>query len=134
MSQCTFYFTYFTCTIWTICICTLCFTFFEALDENSSVVRLQSGVVLEKLDSHLAEHGLMVPLDLGAKGSCQLGGNVSTNAGGLRLLRYYLYWNVFTYIKYFACCVIAQSTIKTECNSWKREICDWWRGNWRRQH
>ena len=69
----------------------LYFTFFEALDENSSVVRLQSGVVLEKLDSHLAEHGLMVPLDLGAKGSCQLGGNVSTNAGGLRLLRYYLY-------------------------------------------
>ena len=29
-----------------------------------------------------------MPLDLGAKGSCQLGGNVSTNAGGLRLLRY----------------------------------------------
>ena len=85
----------------TICICTLCFTFFEGLDENSSVVRLQSGVVLEKLDSHLAEHGLMVPLDLGAKGSCQLGGNVSTNAGGLRLLRYYLYKNVITYTKYF---------------------------------
>jgi len=30
----------------------------------------------------------MAPLDLGAKGSCRLGGNVSTNAGGLRLLRY----------------------------------------------
>ena len=29
-----------------------------------------------------------MPLDLGAKGSCQIGGNVSTNAGGLRLLRY----------------------------------------------
>ena len=51
------------------------------------MVRIQAGVVLEKLDSYLAEHGLMVPLDLGAKGSCQLGGNVSTNAGGLRLLR-----------------------------------------------
>lgn len=63
-------------------------TIFSALDENSSVVRLQAGVVLEKLDTHLAEYGLMVPLDLGAKGSCQLGGNVSTNAGGLRLLRY----------------------------------------------
>jgi len=43
---------------------------------------------LEQLDQHLAEHDLMVPLDLGAKGSCQIGGNVSTNAGGLRLLRY----------------------------------------------
>jgi D-2-hydroxyglutarate dehydrogenase len=30
----------------------------------------------------------MMPLDLGAKGSCQIGGNVSTNAGGLRLVRY----------------------------------------------
>lgn len=30
----------------------------------------------------------MFPLDLGAKGSCQIGGNISTNAGGLRLLRY----------------------------------------------
>lgn len=29
-----------------------------------------------------------MPLDLGAKGSCQIGGNISTNAGGLRLLRY----------------------------------------------
>ncbi|XP_023247156.1 D-2-hydroxyglutarate dehydrogenase, mitochondrial-like [Copidosoma floridanum] len=30
----------------------------------------------------------MMPIDLGAKGSCLIGGNVSTNAGGLRLLRY----------------------------------------------
>ena len=44
--------------------------------------------MLEKLDAHLHEKGLMAPLDLGAKGSCHIGGNVSTNAGGLRLLRY----------------------------------------------
>ena len=58
------------------------------IDVLSGVVRTQAGVVLEKFDTHLAEHGLMAPLDLGAKGSCQIGGNVSTNAGGLRLLRY----------------------------------------------
>lgn len=29
-----------------------------------------------------------MPLDLGSKGSCQIGGNIATNAGGLRLLRY----------------------------------------------
>ena len=52
------------------------------------MVRTQSGVVLEKLDAHLEDHGLMAPLDLGAKGSCHIGGNVATNAGGLRLLRY----------------------------------------------
>ena len=52
-----------------------------------SRVTWQAGVVLEQLDTALAGHGLMVPLDLGAKGSCHIGGNVSTNAGGLRLLR-----------------------------------------------
>ena len=31
---------------------------------------------------------MMMPLDLGAKGSCHIGGNVATNAGGIRLLRY----------------------------------------------
>ena len=48
----------------------------------------QSGCVLEQLDDRLAEQNLMMPLDLGAKGSCHIGGNVSTNAGGIRLLRY----------------------------------------------
>ncbi|KAG8287826.1 D-2-hydroxyglutarate dehydrogenase, mitochondrial, partial [Homalodisca vitripennis] len=48
----------------------------------------QAGCVLEALDTALAEHGLMMPLDLGAKGSCHIGGNIATNAGGLRLLRY----------------------------------------------
>ena len=58
------------------------------MDILSGVVRTQAGVVLEKLDSFLTDRDLMAPLDLGAKGSCQIGGNVSTNAGGLRLLRY----------------------------------------------
>ena len=42
----------------------------------------QAGCVLEQLDNHAGEHGHTMPLDLGAKGSCQIGGNVSTNAGG----------------------------------------------------
>nr|XP_045618024.1 D-2-hydroxyglutarate dehydrogenase, mitochondrial-like isoform X2 [Procambarus clarkii] len=60
----------------------------ENVDTWSGVVTCQSGCVLEALDRHVSEFGLMVPLDLGAKGSCHIGGNVSTNAGGLRLLRY----------------------------------------------
>lgn len=44
--------------------------------------------MLENLEKHAAENGLIMPLDLGAKGSCLIGGCVSTNAGGLRLLRY----------------------------------------------
>ena len=40
----------------------------ESVDANSSVATVQSGVVLERLDSALrSDHGLMVPLDLGAK-------------------------------------------------------------------
>ena len=52
------------------------------------VLVCQAGCILEKLDSAVAEYNLMMPLDLGAKGSCHIGGNVSTNAGGIRLLRY----------------------------------------------
>lgn len=48
----------------------------------------ESGCILENVDNYVREHNLIMPLDLGAKGSCQIGGNVSTNAGGLRLLRY----------------------------------------------
>ena len=54
----------------------------------SGVLTLDAGVVLENADSYLAERGHLFPLDLGAKGSCCVGGNVATNAGGLRLLRY----------------------------------------------
>ena len=60
----------------------------ENFDEDSMAVVCGAGTVLQALDAFLAERGCMVPLDLGSKGSCVLGGNVSTNAGGLRLLRY----------------------------------------------
>lgn len=54
----------------------------------AGVLVCQAGCILETLEEELARHQLMMPLDLGAKGSCHIGGNVSTNAGGLRLLRY----------------------------------------------
>jgi FAD/FMN-containing dehydrogenase len=57
-------------------------------DSVSGVVTLESGVILEQLDQWLKERGHICPLDLGAKGSCHVGGNLATNAGGLRLLRY----------------------------------------------
>ncbi|XP_055606108.1 D-2-hydroxyglutarate dehydrogenase, mitochondrial-like [Uranotaenia lowii] len=60
----------------------------EQVDEYSGILVCQSGCVLETLEEKAKEKGLVMPLDLGAKGSCHIGGNVSTNAGGLRLLRY----------------------------------------------
>ncbi|CAN0327306.1 unnamed protein product, partial [Laminaria digitata] len=59
-----------------------------SFDPLAGVLVCEAGCILEALDSFLAERGFTMPLDLGAKGSCQIGGNVSTNAGGLRLLRY----------------------------------------------
>ncbi|KAK1751801.1 hypothetical protein QBC47DRAFT_391068 [Echria macrotheca] len=57
-------------------------------DEVSGTLVAEAGVILEVADQFLASKGYIFPLDLGAKGSCQLGGNLATNAGGLRLLRY----------------------------------------------
>ncbi|XP_055331951.1 D-2-hydroxyglutarate dehydrogenase, mitochondrial-like [Paramacrobiotus metropolitanus] len=59
-----------------------------SLDKISGVAIAQSGTVLETLENHAMENDRIVPLDLGAKGSCHIGGNVATNAGGLRFLRY----------------------------------------------
>ncbi|WWD20000.1 hypothetical protein CI109_104473 [Kwoniella shandongensis] len=60
----------------------------RSFDPVSGVLVADAGVILEAADHHLAEKGFIFPLDLGAKGSCHIGGNVATNAGGLRLLRY----------------------------------------------
>ena len=60
----------------------------RSFDEVSGVLVADAGVILEVADNYLAEKNNIFPLDLGAKGSCQIGGNVAANAGGLRLLRY----------------------------------------------
>lgn len=60
----------------------------EHVDETSGILVCQSGCILEKLEEHVSDRGLCMPIDLGAKGTCHIGGNVSTNAGGLRLIRY----------------------------------------------
>eukprot|EP01147_Barroeca_monosierra_P004206 gene4206-6552_t len=59
-----------------------------SLDKVSRILTCQAGCVLENLNTYLSEYDLMMPLDLGAKGSCHIGGNIATNAGGLRFLRY----------------------------------------------
>jgi D-lactate dehydrogenase (cytochrome) len=60
----------------------------RSFDTTSGILKADTGVVLEVADQFLAENGYIFPLDLGAKGSCHIGGTVATNAGGLRLLRY----------------------------------------------
>ena len=57
-------------------------------DAVSGILTCDAGVILEAADGYLRDRGYIFPLDLGAKGSCHVGGNVACNAGGLRLLRY----------------------------------------------
>ena len=58
------------------------------IPSSSGILTCQAGCVLENLSLYLEDRDYIMPLDLGAKGSCHIGGNVATNAGGLRLLRY----------------------------------------------
>lgn len=60
----------------------------EAMDVDGGTVTAQAGVPLETLQRHVEERGWMFPVDIGARGSCQIGGIIATNAGGNRVLRY----------------------------------------------
>lgn len=59
-----------------------------SFDATTGILVSEAGAVLQNLDETVSKQGYVLPLDLGAKGSCCIGGNVATNAGGLRLLRY----------------------------------------------
>lgn len=63
-------------------------TAIEEIDPVGGTATVEAGAVLQIVQETLAEHGLLFPLDLGARGSCTIGGNVSTNAGGINVLRY----------------------------------------------
>ena len=58
------------------------------IDADDFTAEVEAGAVLQTIKDTLAEAGLFFPLALGSQGSCQLGGNLSTNAGGLNVLRY----------------------------------------------
>lgn len=60
----------------------------EEIDEKSRTITLQSGVIVEDAINAVNEKNLLLPLNFGAKGSAQIGGVVSTNAGGLRVIKY----------------------------------------------
>jgi FAD/FMN-containing dehydrogenase len=60
----------------------------EEIDPIGRTATLEAGVVLQALQDAAREHGLLFPVDLGARGSCTVGGNVATNAGGISVIRY----------------------------------------------
>ncbi len=60
----------------------------EEIDPKSRTMTVQAGVILENVQKAATKENLLFPLNYGAKGSAQIGGAISTNAGGLRVFRY----------------------------------------------
>ena len=58
------------------------------VDTIGGTVRVEAGAVTEAVHQHVAPYGLTWPVDFASKGSSQVGGNISTNAGGVKVIRY----------------------------------------------
>ena len=60
----------------------------EEIDAFGRTMTVESGVILENIHEAAMEYDLLFPLNFGARGTAQIGGCISTNAGGLRVLRF----------------------------------------------
>ena len=60
----------------------------EELDEQAMTMTVRAGTPLQAVQEAAAARGLLYPVDLGARGSATIGGNLSTNAGGVQVIRY----------------------------------------------
>ncbi len=58
---------------------------FDAVDR---LLTVQAGMALQAVHNAAREHGLQYPVDFASRGSCSIGGNIATNAGGIRVIRY----------------------------------------------
>tara|TARA_R110001583_G_scaffold71050_6_gene200624 strand:+ start:66215 stop:67687 length:1473 start_codon:yes stop_codon:yes gene_type:complete len=58
------------------------------IDARDFTMTVQAGTILHRIQQAASDHDLLFPLSLGAQGSCQIGGNLATNAGGLNVIRY----------------------------------------------
>ena len=84
----------------------------ERVDVLGRSLRAQAGAKLGNVQRAAEEHGMVFPLDLGARDSATVGGNISTNAGGLRVLRYGMMRNLVLGIE----AVLADGTVLTSLN------------------
>ncbi len=60
----------------------------QELNPIDQTLRCQAGAVLENIQNHALENGYYYPVDFAARGSCQIGGTLATNAGGIKVIRY----------------------------------------------
>ena len=79
----------------------------EEIDASSRTMTVQAGVILENIQQAASKEDLLFPLNFGAKGSAQIGGVISTNAGGLRVFKYGMTRNLILGIE----AVLADGTV-----------------------
>lgn len=60
----------------------------ESVDVAGRTMRVEAGVTLQRVQEEAERFNLMFPLDLGARGTATIGGNIATNAGGMRVVRF----------------------------------------------
>jgi len=82
------------------------------IDRVGGTAVVEAGAVLQNVQEAMAAEGLYFPLDLGARGSCTIGGNVATNAGGINVLRYGMMRNLVLGLE----TVLADGTVVSSLN------------------
>jgi FAD/FMN-containing dehydrogenase len=84
----------------------------EEIDAAAGTITVQAGLPLEAVQIAADEAGLFFPLDLGGRGTAQVGGNASTNAGGNRVVRYGMMRSLVLGLEW----VLADGTVVTSLN------------------
>lgn len=82
------------------------------IDAVGGTAVVEAGAILQNVQEAVAAHGLRFPLDLGARGSCTIGGNIATNAGGINVLRYGMMRNLVLGLE----AVLADGTVISSMN------------------
>ncbi|MEO8465108.1 MAG: FAD-binding oxidoreductase [Gammaproteobacteria bacterium] len=84
----------------------------EELDRTAHTLTVQAGTPLQAVQQAAADAGYVFPLDLGARGSCTIGGNIATNAGGNQVIRFGMMRNLVLGLE----AVLADGTVVSSMN------------------
>lgn len=84
----------------------------EEIDSASMTMTVKAGTPLQVIQEAAANAGFVFPLDLGARGTCNIGGNISTNAGGNQVLRFGMTRNLVLGLE----AVLADGTVISSMN------------------
>ena len=84
----------------------------EQLDRAAQTMTVRAGTPLQAVQQAAADAGYLFPLDLGARGSCTIGGNIATNAGGNQVIRFGMMRNLVLGLE----AVLADGTVVSSMN------------------